>query len=65
MKIVKFHFVFVKSHSELRLSSRTINITSTNMAVTLAQFLSFLQCKGKCIKRGTNQYKNGRVESCC
>ncbi len=64
MVIVKYHLVFVKSLSELYLSSLTIYVTNTNMAVTLAQFLWFLQNEGKWIKRGKNHYKHGHVNSC-
>ncbi len=64
VKTVKQHLVFVKPLSELRLSSRTIYITNANMAVTLAQFLWFLQNEGKWIKRGKNHYKHEHIESC-
>ncbi len=38
MEIVKYHLVFVKPLSELRLLSRTIYVTTANMAVNLAVF---------------------------
>ncbi len=47
VKTDKFYLVFVKLLSELRLSSHTIYVPDTNMAVTLAQFLLFLKNKGK------------------
>ncbi len=50
MKKVKYHLVFVKQPSELHLSSGTIHVTNTNLIVTLAQFLWFLQNEGKWIK---------------
>ncbi len=39
----------VRPLSELHLLSRTIYVTSANMAVTVAQFLLFLQKDGKCL----------------
>ncbi len=63
MRIVKFHLVLMRSLSELRLSSRMMDITSANMAVTLAGFLSFLQ-NGEWIKIGKNHHKRGHTESC-
>ncbi len=41
----------MKPLSELHLLSRTIYVTNVNMALTLAEFLLFLQNKGKCIER--------------
>ncbi len=55
---------FVKPLSELRLSSHTVYVTNANMAVTLAQFLWFLQNKREWIRRGQNHSKHGHVESC-
>ncbi len=52
---VKKFFFLVKPHSELCLSSHTISVTSANMAVSLAQFLWFLQNEGKCFQRGENR----------
>ncbi len=45
------------------LLSHTTYVTSANMAVTLAQFLWFLQNKGKWIKRGKNHYRHEQTES--
>ncbi len=50
MKIVRYCLVFVKLLCELHLSSRTVYVTHTNMAVTLAQFLPFFQSEGNWIK---------------
>ncbi len=44
------NLVFVKPLGELRLSCHTIFLTNTSMAVTLAQFLWFLQNEGKWIE---------------
>ncbi len=44
--------------------SRTIHVINTDMAVSLADVIAFLQDEGKSIKRGENNYKSGRVESC-
>ncbi len=44
--------------------AHTIYVTNADMAVTLAQFLSFLQSEGKWIKRSKNHYKHEHVESC-
>ncbi len=63
MKLVKYHLVFVKQFSELYLTSCTIYVSNTNVAVTLAQFLWFLQNEGKWIKRGQNHYRHEHVES--
>ncbi len=46
--------------SDLHVVSRTIHVTNTNMAVTLAQFLWFLQNEGKWIKRGKKYYKQNK-----
>ncbi len=64
MKIFQYHLVSVRPLSELRLSSLTIFVANTNMSVSSAQFLRFLQNVGKWIKRGQNLSKHGRVESC-
>ncbi len=50
--IPRYHSVFVKLFSELRLLSWTIYVISANMAVSLAQFLSSLQNEEKWIKGG-------------
>ncbi len=50
VKMVKPHFVFVKPLSEQCPSSCTIYATNSNVAVTLAQFLSLLQNEGNGLK---------------
>ncbi len=50
--------------SELHVSSQTIYIISTDMAVSSADFTAFFQDEGKSIKRGENLYKSAHVESC-
>ncbi len=50
--------------SELHVSSWTIYIINTDVAVSLANFEPFLEDEGKNIKRGENNYKSGHVESC-
>ncbi len=62
--MVKYHLLFVRPLSELRLLFRTIYVTTANMAVTLEQFLRLLQNEGKWIQRGQNHSKHGHVESC-
>ncbi len=54
----------MRPHSELHVSSRTIYIINTDMAVSLADFTAVLQDEGKSIKRGESHYKSGHVESC-
>ncbi len=55
---------FVRPVSELHVSSRTIHVVNTDMAVSLADFTAFFQDEGKSIKRGENHHKSGHVESC-
>ncbi len=52
---------FVRPLSELHVSSWTIYVINTDMAVSLAEFF---QDEGKSIKRGENRYKSAHVESC-
>ncbi len=62
-KKVKQSF-YVRLLSELHRLSCTVYITNIKMAVTVAQFISFLQNEAKLIKRGKNQHKHGHFESC-
>ncbi len=55
---------FVRPLSELHVSSRTIYIINTDMAVSLADFTAFFQDEGEIIKRDEKHYKSGHVESC-
>ncbi len=54
----------VRSLSELHVSSWTVYVINTDMAVSLEDFTAFFQDKGKSVKRGENHHKSGHVESC-
>ncbi len=54
---------FVRSLSDLHVSSQTVYVINTDMAVSLADFTAFCKDKGTSIKRGENHYKSGHVES--
>ncbi len=55
---------FVRLLGKLNVSSRTLYVINTDMAVSLADFTAFFQDEGKSIKRGENHYKLGHVQSC-
>ncbi len=46
------------------ISSRTIYVINTDMAVSLADFTVFFLDEEKSTQRGETHYKSGHVESC-